>query len=167
MQPLATGAYPMDHPAPAVPSFDDLKMLKVAREVASDLRPLPQILKDYDITTEQWCDLVTNPIFTKYLRQATEEWGAVTNTADRIQVKSLMLVEESLPEFYARMHDDKESLASKTDVFKTMARLAGIGNGGGDAGSIGEKFSVTINLGDDKKLKIERDITPAIDGDAQ
>jgi len=152
----------MDELALPESSYNDLKLLRLAREIAMDMRELDDILKSHNVSRREWQKISTAPKFLDYLRKSTEEWQSATNTAERVRIKSLAFVEEALPEFFARAHDNRENLAAKTEVLKTVSRFAGIGVTGTDAGVTGERFSVTINLGDDQKVKIERDVTPQV-----
>jgi ATP-dependent exoDNAse (exonuclease V) beta subunit len=146
-------------------AFDDAVMLKLAREIAMDIRPLGDILETHEVAAETWDSIRTSDTFQRYLRSFIEEWTSATNAGERVRVKSLSMIEESLPEFFARMHDARENLPAKTELLKTIARFAGVGvspdfkNGGGD------KMIVTINLGADQQLRIERDIN-TIEGEA-
>ena len=73
---------------------------------------------------------------------------------------------------FARAHDNKEVLSSKIEILKTVAKFAGIDKLNG-AEVVGEKFTVTINLGGEtmkieKTLPtqvIEHDASPAIAGE--
>jgi hypothetical protein len=148
-------------------SNDEVVILRLAREIAMDIHPLEDILKRHEVTEGAWEDIQQNPGFKSYLRNAVEEWQSATNTAERVKLKSLAFVEESLPEFYARAHDPKEPLAAKTEVLKTIAKFAGVG-GSVDGAVAGERMVVTINLGADQQLRIERDVTPqVIEGEAE
>jgi hypothetical protein len=142
-------------------------MLKLAREIAMDIQSIEDILKHHQVTGSQWEEIQQNPRFNSYLRGAVEEWQSATNTAERVKLKSMAFVEEALPEFFARAHDPKEPLAAKTEVLKTIAKFAGVG-GSVEGALSGEKMIVTINLGADNQLRIERDVTPqVIDGEAE
>lgn len=157
----------MSEITPITPSFNDVILLKLAREIAMDIQPLPNILKTHDVDEAQWEMISQNTSFQRYLRAALEEWQSATNTAERVRLKSLSFVEEALPEFFARAHDPKESLAAKTEVLKTVAKFAGVG-GNVEGAVSGEKLTVTINLGADNQLRIEKDVTPSgntIEGD--
>ena len=143
-------------------SFNDVAMLRLAREIAMDVHSLDEILSTHGIDTQHWEALNSSPIFQSVLKSAVEEWQSATNTAERVKIKSLVFVEEALPEFYARAHDPKEPLAAKTEILKTIAKFAGVG-GSIDGAVTGEKMTVTINLGADRQLKIEKDITPRIE----
>ena len=147
------------------PSFNDVILLKLAREVSMEMRDIADILKTHDVCSEDWEVIRQLPRFQDYLRQFIEEWQSATNTAERVKLKSMAFVEEALPEFYARAHDPQESLNAKVEVLKTVARFAGVG-GSVDGSIAGERLSVTINLGADKQFKIEKTINPqVIEGD--
>lgn len=144
---------------PSLPNLNDQILLKLAREVAMDIHPIGHICKAYNVSSEEWTSIQVHPTFQRYLARFVEEWQSAANTQERVKFKALSMVEESLPEFYARMHDRDESLNAKNEVLKTVAKFAGIGGADGVAVS-GEKLSITINLGDDKQVRIERDVTP-------
>ena len=149
----------MDELTPQSAGLQDIIFLKLAREIAMDIRPLEDILASHDLSSEDWTGVEQNPTFRTYLRSAIEEWAAATNTSERVRLKSMAFIEESLPEFFTRAHDPKEALPAKIEVLKTIAKFAGIGNQV-DGAIQGERLSVTINLGSDRQLKIERDVTP-------
>ncbi len=146
-------------PALPAPQFSDVLYLKLAREIAMDLRPLENVLETHALTAGEFTKITEIPRFQGYLWQAVEEWTSAINAQERVKLKSMSMVEESLPEFYARLHDPKESLMHKTELLKTISRFAGLG-GPVDAAGVGEKFVVTINMGADQKFRIERDVTP-------
>ena len=143
------------------PSFNDAVLLKLAREIAMDIREIGDILATYEVDDYSWQSIKESYTFKAYLKGALEEWNSAINTKERVKMKALSMVEEALPEFYTRMHDSKEALQHKTEVFKTITKLAGLERTVGDVGT-GEKLTVTINLGADQQLRVERDITPRV-----
>jgi hypothetical protein len=144
------------------PSFNDVTMLKLAREIAMDIHPIEDILKTHQIEPVQWEAISKHPQFDLLLRSEMEAWQSAINTQERVRLKSLSFVEEALPEFYARVHDAREPLSAKTEVLKAVARFAGVGGTISGDGIIGERVSVTINLGADQQLKIEKEINPRV-----
>lgn len=142
--------------------FDELVLLKLAREIAMDIRPVDEILGSHKIADENWQEIQKNPYFQGILSSEIEAWQSASNTAERVKLKSLAFVEEALPEFYARAHDPKEPLPAKTDILKTIAKFAGVGGSNFDAAVGGERLSVTINLGADHQLKIEKEVTSKV-----
>lgn len=143
------------------PSFDELTILKLAREIAMDLRNIEDILESLAVSSEDWETIQALPIFQDRLRSAVEEWQSGMNTSERIRMKSLSFIEEVLPELYARAHDAKEGLAAKMEVVKTVSKFAGIG-GSVDGAANGERMVVTINLGADHQLKVEKNVTSQV-----
>jgi len=140
---------------------DHVTLLKLAREVAMDIHPLEVILESHGVTLDRWEQISKLPAFENLLRSEVEAWNSATNTAERVKIKSLAFVEEALPEFFARAHDPKEPLNSKVEVLKTVSKFAGVG-GSVDGAIAGEKLMVTINLGADQTLKIEKDVTSKV-----
>jgi hypothetical protein len=136
-------------------SLNDNALLKLAREIAMDMRPIEEVLVSQGVSEQEWERISQNATFQSYLSRLVLEWNSAVNTAERVRLKSLAFVEESLPEFYARAHDPKETLNAKVEVLKTVARFAGVGIAA-DTGVTGERLSVTINLGADHQLKIEK-----------
>lgn len=149
----------------SVPGLKDVTFLKIAREIAMDINPLEKILETHGVSQEEWLRIQDNMQFQEYLRGSIQEWNSAVNTSERVKLKSMAFVEEALPEFYARAHDPKEALPAKVEVLKTVARLAGFGNNV-DGSVSGERLSVTINLGSDQQVKIEKNLNPQyIEGD--
>lgn len=140
-------------PATKVLSGNDLLFVQLAREIAMDIHPLDHILKTHDVTEIRWAEIQNSPHFVRLLQSAVEEWNSALNTAERVKLKALSCLEESLPEFYARMHDPREALPAKVRAFEVFGNIAGLSKNGQVAGG-GERFNVTINLGADKQLKI-------------
>ncbi len=139
--------------------------ISLAREIARDMNPIQTILDARQINANEWERIQTNPHFQRVLSAEVEAWQSANNVGERVRLKALHFVEEALPEFFQRAHDPRETLNAKTEVLKTITRLAGIGNSMGETGAMGEKFSVTINLGADQTLKIEKTVThQVIDG---
>lgn len=148
-------------------SYNDVKLLRLAREVAMDIVPLTQILEQHQIDQNEWEGIAKHPHFQSLLASERQAWESATNSEERVRFKSLAMIEEALPEFYARMHDAREPLTAKTEVLKTIARFAGVGNNSFDSSVSGEKLSVTINLGADHQLKIEKELpAKVIEGEA-
>ena len=144
---------------PILSGSDHLTFLRLAREIAMDIHPLEDILSAHGIDQTRWETISAAPNFQNLLRGEVEAWNSATNTAERVRLKSLAFVEEALPEFYARAHDQKEPLNSRVEILKTVAKFAGVGGSSMDGVSVGEKLLVTINLGNDHSLKIEKNVT--------
>ena len=141
----------------------DVKLLRVAREIAMDLNDTQTILKNNQINPSEWERLKGDPRFLRVLEVEVIAWQAAGNTHERTKLKAGALIEEWLLEANARIHDSAESLAAKTEVVKLLARIANMGQERGDAAAdAGGRFQVTINLGADHKLNFVKEVTPQV-----
>jgi len=142
--------------------YNHLTIVRLAREIAMDIRPIDEILQIQNISRDIFDKIRITKEFERVLQNEIEAWNSAVNTAERVRLKSLSFVEESLADFYADAVNKNESLSARTEVLKTVARFAGIGGSGVDGAINGEKFFVTINLGTDKTVKFEKDVTPKV-----
>lgn len=131
------------------------KLVALAREIAFDLKPLSQILKELSITGEQYNTIAASPLFKHILSQEIANWGSALNSQERVKLKTQHMIELSLEEFFARLHDPKEPLSAKVELAKLIAKLGGMDQTKQEA-TTGERFQVTINLGADQKLVIDK-----------
>ena len=138
------------------PSQSDITLVKLAREIAMDIHPIETILKQYSIEPHTWAELQRNGRFIRLLEGQVEEWNSAMNTHERVRAKSAAMLEEWLPELNNRMHDREIALPAKVEGGKMLAKMAGIGEREASAAGGGERFTITINLGEDHKLKFEK-----------
>lgn len=143
--------------------YDDVTFVKLAREIAIGLNSIETILKHHQIDKNDWDYISTHPRFIQYLEHEQSVWESALNTQERVKIKSASMIEQWLPDAYKSMTNPSETLNGKLEVAKLVSRLAGMGlSGVGIAGETGEKFSVTINLGADSAIKIEKESAPKI-----
>lgn len=135
----------------------DTTYLQIAREIAIDLHDIETILKNHKIDQNAWERIRSDPRFLRLLDSEVQAWQSASNTSERTKLKAGSLIEEFLPEANARLHDRTESLAAKTELLKTLARVAGMGERASE-GPVGGGFSVTINLGADHKLEFQKTV---------
>lgn len=142
---------------------DDTVALRIAREIAMNLHDLETILKNNNVSTEAWDRLQTNQYFRDLVQSAVAEWESASNTHERTKLKAASLLEQWLLEANTRLHDPKELLTAKVQLATLLKSLSGMGvTSAQDGGGGGERFSVTINLGGDAKLKFEKKVTPKV-----
>jgi hypothetical protein len=155
-------------PAVLAPSQSDILLVKLAREIAMDIQPIETILKQYSLTAETFEILKSSGRFQSLLFSETEAWNGALNTHERVKLKAAAMLEEFLPELNNRLHDQDEALPAKIEGAKLVTKIAGIGERADSAGGGGERFTVTINLGEDSKLITFEKQLPArvIDHDA-
>lgn len=145
----------------AIKDVSELTLLKLSREIAKDIHPIENILERFNIDADLWETIRVNSRFVALLQHEVETWNSAPNTSERVKIKSLSFVEELLPEMYERAHDPREPLSAKIELLKTVGRFGGVGVSASEGGT-SEKLSVTINLGSDKELKFEKDVTPKV-----
>lgn len=146
--------------------IDELTLVKLSREIAKDIHPIETILERFGIPPDLWRDISSQPRFTALLQSEAEAWNNAANTAERTKLKSMSMIEEALPEFFERMHDPREPLIAKAKVFELVSKVAGAFASEKDAGGSGDGVKITINLGADKSVTFEKDITAqVIEGD--
>jgi hypothetical protein len=143
---------------------DDQIYVRLAREIAWDFQELPAILKRYNITEHQWARISADKYFQTRVAQEIISWNETTNTHERSKLKAAAVIEEWLPEAHLRLHDEKENLPAKVALANLIAKIAGLGVQTANVeGGTGEKFTVNINLGEQKSITIEKpmvDVTP-------
>jgi hypothetical protein len=141
----------------------EILYLRLAREIAKDLNDIETILKTYQIEPKQWDAIKDDRRFCALLESEIADWNAAGNTHERTKLKAAALVEEFLVEANTRLHDRAEGLAPKTELLKSLMRIAGMGERSGDAAAgSGERFHITINLGADQKLNFVKTVTPKV-----
>lgn len=138
--------------------LSDQCLTQLALAVAMDIAPLPDICGQHGITEQYFKNTVAvNPFFKRVLEQYVIEWNSVKNTPERVKWKAQALTELALPTLGARMLDGKETLPAVTEAAKLVSRLGSLDNDKGNPGAAGEKFTITINLGPDNSLTLEKD----------
>lgn len=147
-----------DLPA-TLPRFSLVQLGKLAREVATDVRELADVLHDFELTEDQFQHLQEKTPFGNMLKAAIQEWNSALSAQDRIRILAANALEEQLPMLAARMGNEKEPLSGAVETGKLLAKLADIGEGARH-GSASERFTITINLGDDKTLTLENAVRP-------
>lgn len=155
----------MSSDQPVTFRYTDALLVKLAHEIAAAIHPLSDILKVHRISDSDWEEIRELARFQQYLAQASADWNSAMNGPERVKVKAAAMLEEWMPELYVRMMDRHEPLSSKIEAGKLVRDLAGFSKNGVAAESIGERFSVTINLGADAKLTFEKENQKMIEGE--
>ena len=145
---------------PAALNMDAQKLAKLARELVMNMREKAVVLTEYALTEDQFQSyIVPNPFFKRVLENYTIEWNSAGSTHQRLRVQAATALEESLIGIAVRMNSKDETLPAVVETAKLFAKIAEVGETAKPAGH-NEKFSITINLGEDTKLQFEKDVTP-------
>jgi hypothetical protein len=127
-----------------------------------DIKELPLILADFKLALDQYDLIAAHPFYAAALDEARREWNSAMSTSDRIKVEAAATLEQALPFLGAKMIKKDESLDAQVKAGQLLAKLAGVGEGNGNAGAPGDKFTINIDLGGDRKIEFTRDVTPAL-----
>jgi hypothetical protein len=117
----------------------------LAREIAQDIFPLETITKLHNLTDDEWLRISVHPKFVSILGEMQREWNSASNTAERIKVKAQTGLESQLEILIADCGDPTIPLSQRTEAYRMLARLGDL-DGQGKV-QIGEKFSITLNIG--------------------
>lgn len=140
----------------------EINIVKLAREIAMDLRELPQILEHHCISRDEFERLKRNPYFIKVLQGETEAWQSATNTGERVKIKAAAMAEEWLPELFKRIINPKEDLLKVVKGGELVVKMAGLNAEDGKGSNPSDKVVITINMGADNRLQVAKQVTPQV-----
>lgn len=149
-------------PTLPIAAKQEIDIVKLAREIAMDLRELPQILEHHCIDPKRFEEIKRNPYFTRVLAAEVEAWESAVNTGERVRIKAAAAVEEWLPELYKRIVNPKEDLLKAVKGGELMVKMAGLNAEDSKAGNPSDKVVITINMGTDNKLQAIKTVTPQV-----
>lgn len=156
-------ALPADYPTIPVGVYDDMKLVKLAREIAMGIKDLPDVLFDNSLTQLEFERISELPHFRKMLESEVAAWQSANNTAERVKLKAGAMIEEYLPELYARLNDRDEPLMGKIKAMELISKMAGYGAADIPvAGKPGDRVHVIINLGADHRLEYRKTLPPKV-----
>ena len=132
----------------AAVTLDATRLAKLAHELVWNIAERPVIFARFGLTEAQFAEHVENkPFFKQAYESAVIEWESAKSTSQRIQLKSAIQLEESLPVLHQRMNDDKEALSGVVETAKLLAKISGVDGTSKTQTGTGEKFVININLG--------------------
>ncbi len=136
------------------------RLRSIAREIGRDIFPFEDVLRSHNVTDAEWQMLAQNRSFLQMIREERELWNSSLTTRERVDLKTLVMVEEALPAMYELMHAKNEPAAARVAAFTALQKGAGIGVQGVGATDTGGRVSITINMGDDRQLKLTQELPP-------
>jgi hypothetical protein len=150
--------------APGLPEAAkrEINIVKLAREIAMDLRELDQILEHHLIDRQAFEQLKRNPYFCRVLSSEVEAWQSATNTGERVKLKAAAMMEELLPTLFERIVNPKEDLMKVVKGGELVTKLAGLNAEDNKNINPSDKVVITINMGADNKLQIAKQVTPQV-----
>jgi hypothetical protein len=147
--------------------WTDFFLSRLAREITMEIRSKTEIIAGFGLTDEQYAEIEKLPYYVQRLKDISIEWNSTLSTNERNRLISASFVEHGLPMLGARMTDPNTPPRDAVEFLKAFGKIAGLGEPKTNMDT-GGKFVININLGEDKKLTFEKDITPlAITSDNQ
>jgi hypothetical protein len=142
-------------------AFEDLDhtMRELAYQLATGMHGNETLMKRFGLSLVQFEAVCRHPKFIKLLHTARIEWDAAQNTVQRTELKGAIATEEAIPYVYAMITDKTVTGTARVEAFKALSKIGRVGERAErGAGVSGEMFKLVINLGNDKKLEIEKTI---------
>lgn len=118
----------------------------LAREIAMDILPLADILRLHQLDDEQWMQVQANPSFQRQVSSLVQEWNSATNVKERTRTKAATGLESVLEVLVSDITDPLIPLGQRVEAAKLLARLGELD--GAREQALGERFSISINIGD-------------------
>lgn len=139
----------------------EIDIVKLAREIAMDLRPLKDILEHHRVDQPSFEKLKRHPYFSRVLAAEVEAWQSAVNTGERVRLKSQAMMEEFLPDLYKRMVAPKEDLMKVVKGAELVAKLADLGQSNKEQNP-GDKVVIHIDMGQAGQMKVAKEVTPQV-----
>jgi hypothetical protein len=153
---------PADYePALTAAAKQEIDIVKLAREIAMDLRPLKDILEHHRVDVETFEKLKRHPYFARVLNAEVEAWQSAVNTGERVRLKSQAMMEEFLPDLYKRMIAPKEDLMKVVKGAELVAKLADLGESN-KGQNPGDKVVIHIDMGAAGTMRVAKQVTPQV-----
>lgn len=133
------------------PEFLRPDTASLARELAQDIRPVDDVVKDYGYTGAHdplFQAVLTTNDFRRFLEEAMREWNNADSTKKRIRLKAQAAMEEGLPRLFETFNNAIDP-KDRIDAGKLLAKLAGFEDQqnpnamGGESGGV----KIVINIG--------------------
>lgn len=127
---------------------------RLALQVATKLYSTQDILKQFNLSPQEFKTILHDPVFQKKYREAKELWNADTNALERIRAKSTMAVEDGLLTLVKIFKDSDLNATARLDAFEKLIKLSDTAPKKDMEAGAGQSFSVTINLGEKPEEKV-------------
>lgn len=144
----------------------DTLLSALAREVARNIYPTPDIRDQLKLTIEEFDIAVETPYFQQRLAEEVSLWNDPKNVDQRIKLKAGTMLEQMMPEYYNLVHDPTQPMSAKVAALQQFARMAGVENNavakGDEAGD--RRVKITINIGG-QKLEYDKEQAKLVEGE--
>jgi hypothetical protein len=129
--------------------IDEVKLRQLAQDLARDIKPSNDVLKDLGISEVEYEAIKNTRAFKAFYDAASVEWNAAGNTQKRAKLKAAAMVEETMHLFYPDITNRTEPLNARVGLLQTLAKIGGLGQqetATGISGGNGQFFKLEIHL---------------------
>jgi len=130
---------------------------RMVLELASGIRDGADIAADYGYSVEQWVAMKAFPPIVKAVDEKKAELKA---SGWSFRAKCGWMAEELLEDLYTKAKDKEVSFSALLETIKFTAKAAGTDAPPKVEASIGNSFSININLGNGQTVKVDVGQTP-------
>lgn len=140
--------------------------MQMVAELAAKIQEPKDILARYDVSEEEFRALSRTPAFRSAYTEAKQFWESNANARERIAVKALAMLEDSLLELHTIFHDGDKTGQVRLDAFKQMSVLAKVNGGEQKAENTraGQTVNIHIDMGNGQVVTAQAQ-QPAIEGE--
>lgn len=139
--------------------YDERRLTHLAREIAMDILEVEDILRLNNVRPEEWEAIQDTPAFQVLLTREMERWNSGLSTAERIRIKAMFLVEDSLLAASQVINNAAEGAQGRARMLEAVAKIANVGEKA-QGGAEGGKVIIQIGMGADQHLNHE--VTPKV-----
>ena len=144
--------------SPQNPAINDVDS-RLALELAMEISDVKEILERNDITSEELRGKIATPEFRSMVKDFKSWWKSDLSVKERIRLKSMVLVEDSLLELYSIFQDKNNGVNGRMDAFKSLAKVATVDTPDKEGASAGERVHISINIpGTEKAITYDAEV---------
>lgn len=119
---------------------------QLAAELAFEISPIEDVMKRHGLSKSDMMLKLGNETFRQMVKEAKRIWRSDLSVKERIRLKSMVLVEDSILELYSMFHDRDMAAPARLDAFKSLAKVATVDTPDRDGTTVGEKVTINISI---------------------
>ena len=133
------------------------QMRSLAKEIACDMLPLEEILRNARVDYDTFERIRGTPQFKALLAEAVEQWHGATNSRKRVRLKSATIIEDILPSLAVAAVDPNFPATARIELIKALMRAGGVADGAPQSGDTSGQSGVriVINMGAETTVSVD------------
>lgn len=126
----------------------DMITPELALEVAQNLRGIPDILADYEISKDQFKIILKTPLFRNLYKEKRHEWNSPSSAKERIRARADMALESQQPVLHGMVMDTDLAPSHRLAAHDKMLKMSSVADKPAlmEGGPTASTFTVTINM---------------------